>query len=63
MRSTKAQGREARGGIEEGGGGVKKLKKTQKMYRRYVENGGDSGGRRENVDKRVLLQKMSTQNI
>ena len=63
MRRTKEQGREARGGIGEGGEGEKKLKKTQKRYRYYVENGGDSGGRRQNVDKRVLVQKTSTQDI
>ena len=41
---TKAQGREARHKIWEGGGEVKMCEKRQKSCRRDVKNGGDSGG-------------------
>ena len=42
------QGREAREGTGEDGGGTTELKKPQhKIYRRDVENGGVLGGRRK----------------
>ena len=37
-------------------GGAKKRETPQKSYRRDVENGWESGGRRKHVDKRVLVQ-------
>ena len=56
MRRTNAQGREARDGVGEGGGGAKKRKKPQKNCRHDVENGKDSGGRGTKVDNdRVVL--------
>ena len=54
MRRTRAQGREARERIGEGGGKDKKCKKLQNSYKRDVKNGGDLGGGRKNVDKKVL---------
>ena len=63
VRKTRAQGREARDRIGERGRGANKRKKPQKSYRRGVENGGDSGGRRKNVDNRVMVQWISTQDI
>ena len=54
MRRVRAQGRQARDRIGEGGGEAKKRKQPMKNYRRDVENGGDSGGRRKkNADKSV----------
>ena len=41
MRRTRAQEREARDRIGEGGGDAKKGKKPQESYRRDVENGED----------------------
>ena len=55
MQRIRAQGREARGKIEEGGGEAKKRKKPQESYRRDVRNGGNLCGRRKNVDKKVLV--------
>ena len=50
---TRTQGRE-RDIIGEGREEAKKRKKRHKSCRRHVENGGDSGGRRKNVGKKVL---------
>ena len=55
VRRAKAQGPEARDRVEEGGRETKKLKKSQKRYKRGVENGGDSERRRKNVDKKALV--------
>ena len=55
MRNTRAQGREARGGIREGGGGAKKCDKSIKNYKGEVESGGELGGRRKSVDERGYL--------
>ena len=46
-RRTRAQEREARDRIGEGGGEAKKRKKPQEIDRRDVENGGDLGGKRK----------------
>ena len=46
MLRTRAQGREARDRIGEGGGEAKKRKKPHKSCRRDVGNGGDMGGNR-----------------
>ena len=56
MQRIRAEGREVSGRIGEGGGEAKKSKKYQKSSRRDVENGRDWGGRRKNVDKRVIVQ-------
>ena len=42
--------------IEEGGRGTKKRKKPQNSCRRRAGNGGDMGGKRENVEKKGLVQ-------
>ena len=42
----RAQGREARNRIGQGGGDAKKSKQLHKSGRRHVENGGDLGGNR-----------------
>ena len=47
MRRTRAQGREARDRIGEGGGEAKKRKKTQKSDRLDGEDKIDLGGRRK----------------
>ena len=47
MPKTRAQGREARDGIGEGRGEVKKRNKPPKNCRRNVKNGGDLGGKRK----------------
>ena len=46
MRRTNAQGREARDRIGKDRGNAKKRTKPQKIHRRDVDNGGDSGGGR-----------------
>ena len=51
MRRIRAQERETKDIIGEGGGGARKRKKPQTSYRNNVENGGDLGGRRNNVDR------------
>ena len=58
MLRTRAQGREARDRIGEGGGEAKERKKNSKKgYRKDVGNGGNLGGRREKrIDKHVLVQ-------
>ena len=56
MRRTKTQGRETRDRTEAGGGGAKARKKLKKSYRCDVDNGEDSGRKRENVDKGVLVR-------
>ena len=42
--------------IEEGGGQSKKRKKPHRSCRRDAGNEGDLGGKRKNVDKKVLVQ-------
>ena len=49
--------------IREGRGEAKKRKKKHRGCRRDVKNGGDLGGNRKNVDKKVLVQKLPTQII
>ena len=51
----RAQEREARDRIVEGGGEAKKRKKPKRSYRLDVENGRDSDGRRK-VNKKVVVQ-------
>ena len=51
-----AQGREAKDSIGEGGGQAKKCKKHHKSCRRDVRNGGNLGGKRKNVETKVLVQ-------
>ena len=43
-------------GIGKGGEEAKKCKKPQASCRRHVANGGDLGGKRENVEKKGLVQ-------
>ena len=43
MRRTRAQGREAKDGVGEGGEKAKKCNDPQKEYIKYVENVGDLG--------------------
>ena len=45
MRMTRAQGRETRDRIGEGGEDAKKREKFQKAYKRDMEDGGDLDGR------------------
>ena len=49
--------------IEEGGREAKKRKKPHKSCRRHVGNGGDLDGKRKNVDKKGLVQKLPTLRI
>ena len=56
MCRTKAQGRQVRDSIWEGGGEAYTRKKSHKSCRRDVGNGRDLGGNRRNVDKKVLFQ-------
>ena len=60
MRKTRAQRREAKDRVGVHGGGAKKSKKTQKSYRRDVENGGDLRGRRKKRGQRVLVRVVSS---
>ena len=46
-----------------GGGQAKKRNKPHNSCRRDVGNGGDLGGKRNYVDKKVLVQKLSNQII
>ena len=41
----------------------RRVQETQKSYSRDVESGGDLGGKRKNVDKKVLVEYLSTQKI
>ena len=56
MRRTRAQGREARDRVGEGGGEAMKRKKPQNSYRRDVENEGDLSERGKHLDRKVLVQ-------
>ena len=47
MQNTRAQGKEARGGIGESGGEAKKHNNPQERCIRDARNGGDLGGRRK----------------
>ena len=49
--------------IGEGGEKAKKRKKPHKTCRRHVGNGGDFGGKRKIVEKKGLVQKLSTEII
>ena len=40
----------------EGGREAKKRKKPQNSFRRRAGNGGDTGGKRKNVEKKWLVQ-------
>ena len=55
MWRTRAQGREARDRIGEGGREAKKHKKKRKIYIRDVENEVDWSGKKKNVDEKVLV--------
>ena len=52
MRIIRAQRREPRNGAGEGRGEAKQRKKPFKNYRRDVENGGNLGCKRKNVDEK-----------
>ena len=64
MLRTRAQRRELRDSIGNGGGGANNHKKPQKRYIRDGENGRDSGGRiKSELVERVLVKQMSTRYI
>ena len=42
--------------IGKGGSEARKRKKTHKTCRRHVENGGDLGGKRKNIETKKLVQ-------
>ena len=54
MRRTRAQGRETRDRVGEGGSEAKKRTKSHKRYRRDVGNWGDLGGRRKKRGQKVI---------
>ena len=49
------EGRMAKDRIAESRGGAKKRKKIHKRYKRDMENGGDSGDGKKNVDNDVMV--------
>ena len=63
MRRISAHGREASGRVGEDGGRAKICMKIQKSFRRDMENDGDLAERVKRVNKRVVVQKMSTQDM
>ena len=54
MLGARAQGREVRDRIGEGGGESKKRKKPHKSCRRNVGNGADLGGNREKLGQQSV---------